>query len=91
MTKRPKRSGAKLLRLACRRRSRGGRDRVHLGQIGKQPRQQISVGGQQGAYVDLALERGDAVRHEERLIVAEGAVQRRALAGSTAAVIQRRP
>ncbi|MCB9664564.1 MAG: hypothetical protein H6732_10670 [Alphaproteobacteria bacterium] len=40
-----------------------------------------------GTYVELALTRGDAVRLEERLVVAEGAVARRELAASTASVI----
>ncbi|MCB9682018.1 MAG: hypothetical protein H6733_11190 [Alphaproteobacteria bacterium] len=40
-----------------------------------------------GGYVDLALERGDAVRVDERLVVTAGAVARRELAESTAAVI----
>lgn len=40
-----------------------------------------------GSYVDLALERGDAVRVDERLVVTPGAVARRDAAASTAAVI----
>lgn len=40
-----------------------------------------------GGYIDLALQRGDAVRAAERLIVSPGAIQRRDLADNTAAVI----
>lgn len=40
-----------------------------------------------GAYVDLALVRGDAVRVEERLVATDAAARRRDLAESTRAVI----
>lgn len=40
-----------------------------------------------GAYVELALDRGDARRVGDRLIVTRGAIARRDLAGSTTSVI----
>lgn len=40
-----------------------------------------------GAYVDLALERADVVKLDERLVVAPGAIARRELAESTASII----
>lgn len=40
-----------------------------------------------GAYVDLALERGDATRIDERLVVSAAAVRRREIAATTTGVI----
>lgn len=44
-----------------------------------------------GGYVDLALQRGDAIRRDERLVVSVGAVERRDLVASTAGVIFSHP
>ncbi|TNE85653.1 MAG: hypothetical protein EP330_24695 [Deltaproteobacteria bacterium] len=40
-----------------------------------------------GGYVDLAMSRGDALRHDEQLIVSPGAILRRDIAESTASVL----
>lgn len=40
-----------------------------------------------GGYVDLAIQRGDARREDERLVITPGGVARRAAASSTAGVI----
>ncbi len=40
-----------------------------------------------GGYVDLALKRGDAVRHSERLVASLGAIARRGMVDTTTSVV----